>query len=182
MPTKKRGNFDYLNFAYGLGAAIVIVGAMFKFLGWEYANQLFLIGLTTEAIIFIISGIEFKVTKDRVRWERVFPQLDPKYRGEKKTIDLIDAQELYFKNTKEFVNSISSFNATMNRLNDAVSKIAGDADKIGTSIERIEQASEKYENDLSQLSKRIENMNEAFGKMHIAAGKEVGVNTNGDEK
>lgn len=173
MPAKNKGSFDYLNFFYGLGAAIVIIGAMFKFLGWEYANTLFLVGLTTEAIIFVISGIEFKTKKERIMWERVFPQLDPKYRGEKKQIDLLEAQEIYFKNTKEFVNSIGTFNATMNQLNEAVTKLSADAQRIGTSIERIDTASAKYERELGELSERIGRLRSAHNAVNVTAAKEI---------
>jgi len=33
--------FDYINFVYGGGAAVILVAAMFKFLGWDYANEIF---------------------------------------------------------------------------------------------------------------------------------------------
>ena len=41
---------------YGLGAAVVIVGALFKILHWEGANQMLMVGLLTEAFIFAISA------------------------------------------------------------------------------------------------------------------------------
>ena len=73
--------FDFINFAYGIGAAIVIIEAMFKFLGWDYANEFFLVGLTMEAVVFSISAFEFKKKKiiaeprKVYNWENVFPQL-----------------------------------------------------------------------------------------------------------
>ncbi|MGB1246690.1 MAG: gliding motility protein GldL, partial [Flavobacteriaceae bacterium] len=51
-----------LNMAYGLGASIVILGALFKILHWELGplngSVLLAVGLITEAIIFAISAFE----------------------------------------------------------------------------------------------------------------------------
>lgn len=172
MPAKNRGDFDYLNFAYGLGAAIVIVGAMFKFLGWAYANEMFLIGLSTEAVIFLISGIEFRTKKERLRWERVFPQLDPKYRGEMDKIDLSEAQEIYFKNTKRLVDSVDLFNVSMNKLNEAVDGLTQGMEKIGTSLERIDKASTQYEVELNELKEKMNNLNTFYNQVKWVGGSE----------
>lgn len=174
MSNKNRGSFDIKNFVYGAGAAIVIVGAMFKFLGWKYADTLFLVGLTTEAIIFLYSGIQFKQTQNKHKWERVFPQLDPRYRGDKGKIDLAETQEIYFKNTKQLVTSISSFNTTMNALNETVTKLNTDIKRIGTSIEKIDKASLTYEQELDQLSQRVHNINSVYEQISEVAAREIG--------
>ncbi len=63
---------------YGLGASVVIVGAMFKILHWKGANEMLIIGLTTEAVIFAISAVE-PLPKDHkeYHWELVYPELEP---------------------------------------------------------------------------------------------------------
>ena len=51
-----KGNFFFTTImpkVYGFGAAIVILGAMFKILDWQGANWMIGIGLSTEALIFI---------------------------------------------------------------------------------------------------------------------------------
>ena len=45
-----------MNFAYGMGAAVVIVGALFKIQHWTGASQLLIAGLLTEAFIFAFFG------------------------------------------------------------------------------------------------------------------------------
>ena len=44
---------------YGIGAAVVILGAMFKIMHWEGANFMLVAGLTTEAVIFFFSAFGF---------------------------------------------------------------------------------------------------------------------------
>ena len=64
---------------YGLGAAIVIIGAMFKILHWPGAAVFLSIGLTTEAVIFFLSAFE-PVHRD-VNWSKVYPELADDYEG-----------------------------------------------------------------------------------------------------
>jgi len=58
---------------YGIGAAIVIVGALFKIIHLKFANELLVVGLLTEAGIFFLSAFE----KPHVDydWSLVYPEL-----------------------------------------------------------------------------------------------------------
>lgn len=58
---------------YGFGAAVVIVGAMFKIMHWPGAGIMLVVGLTTEAVIFIFSA--FEPLHDDPKWELVYPEL-----------------------------------------------------------------------------------------------------------
>lgn len=56
----------FMNYAYSWGAAIVILGALFKLTHWSGADIMLTIGMGTEVFVFIISGFErtFDRTKD----------------------------------------------------------------------------------------------------------------------
>lgn len=170
---KKRGQLDLLNFAYGLGAAIVIVGAMFKFLGWPYSGHMFVIGLSTEAVVFLISGIEFKSESQRLKWEKVFPQLDPDYKNEDRRIDFSEMHEMYFKNTKQLLDASERLAEAMNKLSRASQKISTTAERMGQGVERMEQSSAEYENEIQKLKERVTRMNEAYENMRESALKEL---------
>ncbi len=58
---------------YSVGASVVIIGALFKILHWPGASQVLMIGMFTEAFLFII-GI-FEKPHAAYHWENVFPQL-----------------------------------------------------------------------------------------------------------
>nr|WP_245189696.1 gliding motility protein GldL [Lunatimonas salinarum] len=58
---------------YGIGAAVVILGAMFKILDLPLANLMIGVGLSTEAFIFFLSAFEPK--HEEVDWTRVYPEL-----------------------------------------------------------------------------------------------------------
>ena len=45
-----------LNYAYSFGAALVILGALFKINHWPFATEMLIVGMGTEVLIFLISG------------------------------------------------------------------------------------------------------------------------------
>ncbi len=58
---------------YGIGAAVVIVGALFKIMHWPFAGPMLVIGLGTEAVIFFFSA--FEPLHEDPKWELVYPEL-----------------------------------------------------------------------------------------------------------
>jgi gliding motility-associated protein GldL len=62
------------NFVIGLGAAVVLIGALAKIQHWPIANFMLPIGMITEAFIFTLLGI-LPPHKDYY-WERYYPNLD----------------------------------------------------------------------------------------------------------
>jgi gliding motility-associated protein GldL len=58
---------------YGLGASVVIVGALFKIQHWPLAGTMLTIGLLTESIIFFFSA--FEPLHEEVDWTLVYPEL-----------------------------------------------------------------------------------------------------------
>jgi len=58
---------------YGIGAAIVIVGALFKIQHWQGAGIMLTVGLLTEAVIFFFSA--FEPLHEEIDWTLVYPEL-----------------------------------------------------------------------------------------------------------
>lgn len=168
----KSNRLDLFTLIYGVGAAIVIVGAMFKFLAWPYADVLFIVGLSTEALVFLFSGFEFrKEAPQRLKWERVFPQIDPTFNGEYEQIDLSRLHEIYFKNTKAVIDSVESLNANLSKLNSATETIANSVEKLGANLEKIDGATSRYENELNDLSAKMQELNGFYNNMKLVGTK-----------
>lgn len=68
------GGQRLFNFAYSIGAAIVILGALFKILHLSGGNTLLCIGMGTEVLMFILTA--FDRPPKEYHWENVFPELD----------------------------------------------------------------------------------------------------------
>ena len=79
----------FFNFAYSIGAAIVIWGALFKILHLPGGNALLSIGMGTEVLMFILTA--FDRPAKEYDWERVYPQLADK---KEETVAGDDPEEL----------------------------------------------------------------------------------------
>ncbi len=66
----------FFNFAYSIGAAVVIWGALFKILHLPGGSTLLCIGMGTEIAMFILTA--FDRPAKEYAWEEVFPVLDSK--------------------------------------------------------------------------------------------------------
>ncbi|MBK8704128.1 MAG: gliding motility protein GldL [Saprospiraceae bacterium] len=71
---KTKGFKYFKNLLIGVGAAIVLMGALFKLESWEYASQMLVVGLTMEAIIFLFLGIIGP--EPDYYWHKLYPGLD----------------------------------------------------------------------------------------------------------
>ena len=67
------GGQRLFNFAYSIGAAVVILGALFKILHLQGGNTLLMIGMGTEVLMFILTA--FDRPPREYTWEEVFPAL-----------------------------------------------------------------------------------------------------------
>lgn len=64
----------FFNFAYSIGAAVVIWGALFKILHLPGGNMLLSVGMGTEVLMFVLTA--FDRPPREYNWEKVYPQLD----------------------------------------------------------------------------------------------------------
>ena len=67
------GRKNFIAKLYGLGASVVIIGALFKIQHWPLAGTMLTIGLLTEAVIFFFSA--FEPLHEEVDWSLVYPEL-----------------------------------------------------------------------------------------------------------
>lgn len=66
----------FFNFAFSIGAAVVIWGALFKILHLQGGNELLTIGMGTEVLMFVLTA--FDRPQKEYDWEQVFPVLGSK--------------------------------------------------------------------------------------------------------
>lgn len=75
MSFVKSKPFKYFkNLLIGVGAAIVLMGALFKLESWPYASELLIIGLSMEALIFLFLGVIGP--EPDYYWQKLYPGLD----------------------------------------------------------------------------------------------------------
>lgn len=160
------------NFIYSIGAAIVIIGALFKMTHWSLGplsgNVMLAIGLITEALIFIVFAFDPPKSEINYAWENVYPELmDPN--AQPKARPAITQQ---FAETKEIESSLS----------DKLDKMLAEAkidsglfdrlregmDRFSTTVEQMNKATDvsaatsKYNDQLNLAAQQLENMNALY--------------------
>lgn len=147
---ENKGKLSPITFLYGFGAAVVLVGAMFKFVGWNYANEMFVVGLSIEAIVFLISAFERNTEDKEYEWENVFPQLDGK-NGQSNVQGYADAMN-------EFGKTMSALNNDMAAMAKAVQEMRQGMEKMGA----LNQQMESLSNEVSNYNKHLKQINSKF--------------------
>ena len=70
---RSKGYKTFMAYLYGWGAAVVIVGALFKIMHWPGANEMLIAGMSTEGVIFFLSA--FEPPHKEWDWSLVYPEL-----------------------------------------------------------------------------------------------------------
>lgn len=93
-----------MGYVYGWGAAVVLMGALFKLQHWDYSGPMLVVGLMTEAFIFFISA--FEPPMEQPDWAKVYPELKDDY-------ELVEPEEEIKSSLKNnFETMLSSTNIT----------------------------------------------------------------------
>lgn len=109
-----------MNYAYSWGAAVVILGALFKILHLKGANQMLMIGMGVEVLIFIISGFEPQHLTKEYEWERIYPELEGEGPVKKPLTQQLDDM---LSNSKVGPELIGSLGKGFNSLSESVKKM-----------------------------------------------------------
>jgi gliding motility-associated protein GldL len=145
---------------YGFGAAIVIVGALFKIQHWEGAGLMLTIGLLTEAVIFFFSA--FEPPHEEVDWSLVYPELAGMHepgadRKKKKAGDPV-AQELdrLLADAKIGPDLIQSLGTGLRSLSENTAKMA--------QVSNAAVASDEYAKNVQAASRQVVELTASYQK------------------
>lgn len=147
---------------YGIGAAVVILGAMFKILDLTGANIMIGVGLTVEAIIFLFSA--FEPQHKEVDWAKVYPELAEDVPAVKRSprpvvsegISTTQALDEMLANAKIGPELIDSLGKGMQNL-------ASSAEKMGNLADAA-VATNEYANNVKSAAKTLVDMNASYVK------------------
>ena len=149
---KDKGKLKPLTFLYGFGAAVVLVGAMFKFLGWNYANQMFVVCLSIEALVFLVSAFERTTEDKEYNWDNVFPQLNG---GEGESADT----KGYTQAMEDFGKTLGALNKEMADMGAALKEMRSGMEKVGSLSSQVDDLSKEvgaYNSHLKQMNAKFQ--------------------------
>ncbi|MCP3660695.1 MAG: gliding motility protein GldL [Bacteroidetes bacterium] len=157
---------------YGIGAAIVITGAMFKILNWPLANLMIGVGLTTEAMIFFLSAFEPKQTEHD--WTKVYPELDEDYEGPLGMRNASGAvggagSKAYEKEMSELAKTLKTLNAAysqeakgLNSRLESSNKLFASGAKTLEEMQKASNQAEEFRLELEKLREKIAALNDIY--------------------
>jgi gliding motility-associated protein GldL len=174
--SKKKGGFAELLFktimpkVYGIGAAVVIIGALFKILHLTGADQMLMIGLSTEAVIFFLSA--FEPHAKETDWTKVYPELAEDFEGHVATptvrkagasgdSPLLKVDEM-LKNAKVDQNLLDNLGKGLNNLATSASQM--------NNLSNAAVATNDYANNVKTASKALADMNVSYKTAIEAVG------------
>lgn len=155
---------DIMPKIYGIGAAVVILGAMFKILDWQGASLMIGVGLTTEAAIFFLSAFEPK--HEEVDWSKVYPELAGEEPAERKTTKKEPKDNLSQK-FDEMLSNAKIGPELFDSLGKGIQNLATSAEKMGT-IADAAVATNEYASNVKTASKTLVDINQSYGKTAMA--------------
>eukprot|EP00736_Rhodelphis_marinus_P002343 Rmarinus@m.28053 len=156
---------------YGFGAAVVIVGAMFKIQHWPGAGPMLVVGLSVEAIIFFFSA--FEPPHEDPDWSLVYPELaglpgeGGGGHGKGGTVGASPSQELdkLLEDAKIGPELIESLGNNLRSLGDNVSKMS---DITDASV-----ATEEYVSNVKSAAANVGSLSDAYTKASASIGAMV---------
>lgn len=150
-----------MNFAYGMGAAVVIVGALFKIQHWAGASAMLIIGLGVEALIFGLSAFD-EPDKD-LDWSLVYPELagGEAKKKEVKKEDPKEAQGLLSQKLDNLLKEAKIDGELMASLGNSIKNFESAAKGISPTVDSI-ASQKKYSEEMSMAAAQMESLNSLY--------------------
>lgn len=168
-----------MNFAYGMGAAVVIIGALFKITHFEIGpltgTVMLSVGLVTEALIFALSA--FETPAKELDWALVYPELAG---GEAKAKDKKaekpeDAQGLLSQKLDNMLKEAKIDGELMESLGNSIKNFEGAAKNIAPTVDAI--ASQKqYAQEMVSAADNLKSLNSLYQAQLAGAEKNAQAN------
>ncbi len=163
---RTNGYKNFMAKLYGWGAAVVIVGALFKILHWPGANLMLMVGMFTESVIFFLSA--FEPPHVEFNWSLVYPELatgeetpsESTKREKKKQMQGASATQQLDKMLEEAKigpELIESLATGMRNLSDNAKKLAGVSDAA--------VATDSFVGNMTKAAESVRNLTLKYDKV-----------------
>ncbi|AUC83554.1 gliding motility protein GldL [Lacinutrix sp. Bg11-31] len=171
----QKGKITVTNMIYGLGAAIVIVGALFKIQHWPYGSEILTLGMIVEALVFTYSAFE-RQTAD-TDWSLVYPELAGGMTTTKKgkIEEPKDAEGLLSKKLDNLLKDAKIDGELMASLGNSIKNFEGAAKGISPTVDAM-SATKKYGEEMSLAAAQMESLNSLYKVQMESASRQATIN------
>lgn len=160
---------------YGLGASVVILGALFKIMHWPGGNPMLILGLVVEALVFAYSA--FEPVDDELDWSLVYPELAGG-EGRRRNAAIAEEKEaegVLSKKLDEMLKEAKIDANLMSSLGDSIRNFEGAAKGIAPTVDSM-ASQKKYSEELSVAAAQMETLNNIYKAQVESAAKQAEVN------
>ncbi len=187
MSKQKKGGFAELLFktimpkVYGIGAAVVIVGALFKIQHYPGAGVMLGIGLGVEAVIFFLSA--FEPPHAEPDWSKVYPELADDYSGplNKPAVRSASGKEDNVAQKLDHMLEGAKIGPELiEGLGKGMRSLASNVGQMG-GLSSAAVATEEYSKNISSASKSLLDMNKSYAQTANAMSEMANASTDAKE-
>jgi gliding motility-associated protein GldL len=146
---------------YGFGAAIVIVGAMFKIMHWPGAGPMLVIGLSTEAVIFFFSA--FEPPHEEIDWSLVYPELAGMHGEEVEHKKIEEDKGSLTEQLDTMLEDAKIGPELMASLGEGLRSLSDQAGKLNN-ITDASVATNDYVSSVKSAAKNVDTLSESYSK------------------
>ena len=154
-----------MNFVYGMGAAVVILGALFKLMHWPGAGIMLIVGLGTEAFIFGLSA--FEAPEHELDWSLVYPELEggSTSGSSKESPQGLLSKKLdgILKEAKIDASLVGSLSSSIKDMEASAKSGADSADSLAKVNKEFADNAEKLQKQMASLAANLESLNNVYG-------------------
>lgn len=151
----------FMGYVYGWGAAIVMIGALFKLEHLPYSGYILAVGLLTEAFIFFLSAFEPPI--EMPEWSKVYPELREDY--EIMDFEETRQQQDFSGKLGELLNKSDITPELMNKVSKGLSDLSNTARGI-SDISTATLATDLYVKNVGSASESMSKLAEMNNKAH----------------
>ena len=169
----QKGNMTLTNMVYGLGAAIVIIGALFKIQHWPYGSLILTIGMIVEALVFTYSAFERQAGE--LDWSLVYPELVGQHGRRGKKEDPKDAETILSKKLDDLLKDAQIDGELMASLGQSIKSFEETAKNMSPTLDSI-NATKKYGEELSLAAAQMESLNSLYKVQLESVNRQATVN------
>ncbi len=170
---QSRNTKKLFNYAYGIGASIVILGALFKIQHWSGGSEMLTIGMFVEAAVFFLSA--FESIEEDLDWSLVYPELSGGNLRDKDKKQAREAQSLLSQKLDEMLKDAKLDAGLLQSLGDSIQNFKGAAENIAPAVDSI-AATNKYSEQLSMAAAQMESLNSLYKVQLESTSRQAEVN------
>ncbi|NPA46766.1 MAG: gliding motility protein GldL [Chlorobi bacterium] len=164
----------FFQMVYGIGASIVIIGALFKIAHWPNGTTILAVGMIVEAIVFFISA--FEPIEDEFDWSLLYDEI------KKNSLSSNNFEAKLSEKLDKMLQEAKVDSDLMSRLGQSLNKFAEAAKGLDVVVDAA-GSTQKFNEEMLEASAHLEGLNQIFKNQlevvdrNVKANEEVALNS-----